>query len=201
MQRTFIQTALLSAVISAVFVTPLAAAPKGSGKPPTVPVTGNQVRGYDASTLFIRYHPGTPASEQAAARAQVKGAAIRDSSLVPGLEHMALAPGMTVERAIHVLSKLPFVEYAHPNYRLHLDQVPPDDEYFLEQWGLNNTGQASVYGAFLNGTPDAEHNAGQHTGFGRGQRHPPDGLPAGRTYGPGAFTICARDCIQRIFGY
>ncbi|MEJ2139178.1 MAG: S8 family peptidase [Gammaproteobacteria bacterium] len=152
MQRTFILTALLSAIVSG----PLAAAPQGTGKPPVLPVTGNQVKGYDSGSLFIRYRPGTPASEQAAARSQVKGAVIRGSNLVPGLEHMALAPGMTVERALHMLSKLPFVEYAHPNYRLHLDQVPPDDEYFLEQWGLNNTGQASVYGAFLPGTPDAD---------------------------------------------
>jgi len=152
MQRKLILTVLLSAVIAG----PLAAAPGAKGKPEMLPAAGNKVHGYDNSSLFVRYRPGTSASEQAAVRAQVKGAVIRDSRLVPGLEHMALAPGMTVERALHVLSKLPFVEYAHPNYRLHLDQVPPDDEYFLEQWGLNNTGQPSVYGAFLDGTPDAD---------------------------------------------
>ena len=69
MQRTFILTALLSAIVSG----PLAAAPQGAGKPPVLSVTGNQVNGYDSGSLFIRYRPGTPASEQAAARSQVSG--------------------------------------------------------------------------------------------------------------------------------
>lgn len=156
MQRMLIVTAVATAIAAG----PLFSAPQGqdqkNNKRVKPALTGNHVHGYDSVSVFVRYSPNTSDSQKAQARKQVRGTSSRSSGLVSGLEHMALAPGMTVERAVHVLNKLPFVEYAHPNYRLHLDQVPPDDEYFLEQWGLNNTGQASLYGAFLPGTPDAD---------------------------------------------
>jgi subtilisin family serine protease len=129
--------------------------PKADKSRPVPPVI-NMQGGYDASSVLVRYWPDTPASDKAAARALLRGSPKHTSRAVPGLEYMSLAPGVTVEKAVRILNQLPFVDYAHPNYVLHLDQVPPDDEFFLDQWGLNNTGQSSVVGAFLPGTVDAD---------------------------------------------
>jgi len=151
MRRTLVVT-LLSFLLAGT----LAAAPKRTGKPVVNPPVTEVENGYDAASLLVRYLPNTPASDKAAARALIKGSVQRKSRFVPGLEQVGLARGMTVEKALKIMSRMPFVDYAHPNYRIHLDQVPPDDEYYLEQWALNNTGQASFAGAFLPGTPDAD---------------------------------------------
>lgn len=124
--------------------------------PRVIPPAIEHKGGHDKQSILIRYKPSTPASDRAAAQARVKASVLRESRLVPGLQHWALAPGMTPERAARILNKLPFVEYAHPDYIIHLDQTPPDDEYWLEQWGMNNTGQASLFGAFPAGVDDAD---------------------------------------------
>jgi subtilisin family serine protease len=111
--------------------------------------------GYDDASILVRYKANTRAADKASARALLRSSVLSSSKIVPGLERVGLGSGMSVEQAVKVLSKLPFVDYAHPNYQLHLDQVP-DDEHYLEQWGLNNTGQASLYGGFLEGAPDAD---------------------------------------------
>jgi hypothetical protein len=145
MKRTLIVVTLLPFL----FAGTLTAAPKRTGKPIINPPVTEVKNGYDASSLLVRYLPNTPASDKAAARALLKGSVQRKSRFVPGLEQIGLARGMTVEKALKIMSRMPFVDYAHPNYRIHLDQVPPDDEYYLEQWALNNTGQASFVGAFF----------------------------------------------------
>jgi subtilisin family serine protease len=134
----------------------LAARPQQPDTPRVVPPVTHPVGGYDQASLLVRYKPDTPAAKKASAHGLLKASTTRSSKLVPGLERIGLAPGMSVEKAVKILNKLPFVEYAHPNYQLHLDQVPPDDEHYLEQWALNNTGQASPIGAFFAGTPDAD---------------------------------------------
>ena len=151
MRRTLVVTFL-----SFLLAGTLAAAPKRTGKPVIIPPVTEVENGYDPSSLLVRYLPDTPASDKAAARALLKGSVQRKSRFVPGLEQVGLARGMTVEKALKIMSRMPFVDYAHPNYIVHLDQVPPDDEYYLEQWALNNTGQASFAGTFLPGTPDAD---------------------------------------------
>jgi subtilisin family serine protease len=149
-------TLIVVTLLPIFFAGSLSAAPQRTGKPIIIPPVTQVENGYDAASLLVRYKPNTPASDKAAARALLKGSVQHESRIVPGLEQVGLARGMTVEKALRILSKLPFVDYAHPNYRLHLDQVPPDDEYFLEQWALNNTGQASFVGAFLPGSPGAD---------------------------------------------
>jgi len=57
-----------------------------------------------------------------------------------GVDHVQLPAGMSVERALKILRKGKFVEYAEPNYYRYADIIP-DDFYFGQQWGLDNTGQ------------------------------------------------------------
>jgi len=87
-----------------------------------------------------------------------EGAVKRRFHLVPGLEHIRIGNGMSVESAIKALERRPFVAYAEPNYSVHLAEAvdAPDDYWFTELWGLDNWGQASSFGAFASGTRDAD---------------------------------------------
>jgi subtilisin family serine protease len=150
----------LSAIASAILISCIV--PVASGQAPqtpqVIPPVIKVTTGFDDSTVFVRFLPNAKGSEKAAARRSVNASLLRSSKRVAGLEHIGLAkaPGMTVERAVRILNKLPFVDYAHPNYRIGINQVPPDDEHFVEQWSLHNTGQASTYGVFLGGVADAD---------------------------------------------
>lgn len=71
--------------------------------------------------------------------------------LVPGLWEVRLADGVSVPQALAAFRSSPFVDYASPNYTLHLTRTP-NDPRFGEQWGWHNTGQST-------GTPDADVDA------------------------------------------
>jgi subtilisin family serine protease len=60
---------------------------------------------------------------------------------------MQLPEGMTVEEALTIYRNDPNVEYAEPNYLRHAMSTIPDDVFFPNLWGLNNTGQV------VNNTP------------------------------------------------
>ena len=154
MHRTLVIVTLLGVIFAAPFA--LAAKPQKPPKPEGKPPAAQAARAHDRASLFVRYTSQATPGDKASAHASMNGSVLRSSSLVPGLEHIELAPGMSVEQAVEILNKLPFVAYAHPNFQIQINQVPPDDEYFTDQWALNNTGQASVVGAFIPGTPDAD---------------------------------------------
>jgi subtilisin family serine protease len=113
---------------------------------------------YDPSSILVRFKDTARVSDKAAARALVRGAVKRRFHLVPGLEHIRIGNGMSVESAIKALERRPFVAYAEPNYSVHLAEAvdAPDDYWFTELWGLDNWGQASSFGAFASGTRDAD---------------------------------------------
>jgi len=72
-----------------------------------------------------------------------------------GIHHLALPGGISVERAVEILSGDPDVEYAEPDYFRHAMITPNDSHYHL-QWAFNNEGQM-VNGT--GGTPDADIDA------------------------------------------
>jgi subtilisin family serine protease len=67
------------------------------------------------------------------------------------VHQMRLPDGVSVEEAVAYYKSDPDVEYAEPNYIVHIDSVP-DDTYFSNLWGLQNTGQTA-------GTADADIDA------------------------------------------
>ena len=154
MRRSFIRIFLAGILLSG---TAAAAQPElPGGGPRVIPPPVEPIPGYADDSVLVRFRANATAGDKAAARSRLRGSVHREFAAVPGLEHIGLGKGLGVDKAIAVLSNLPFVEYAHPDYVLHVDGFPPDDEYFLEQWALNNTGQASAFGVFLPGTPDAD---------------------------------------------
>jgi len=69
------------------------------------------------------------------------------------VQQMRLPEGVSVEKAVEYYKSDPDVEYAEPNYIVHIDAVP-DDMYFNNLWGLQNTGQTG-------GTADADIDASE----------------------------------------
>jgi len=67
------------------------------------------------------------------------------------VHRVKLPDHMSVEEAVEYYKKSPDVEYAEPNYIVHIN-ASPDDTSFDSLWGLNNTGQSG-------GTPDADIDA------------------------------------------
>lgn len=92
---------------------------------------------YAADSILVRFREGTPAAERANARAAIGAEKVRDFDLVPGLEHLRLTSGLTVEKAVEHLSRLPFVAYAEPNYIVHAT-VTPNDPMYGNLWGMTN---------------------------------------------------------------
>ena len=102
--------------------------------------------------LIVKFKPGV------AARGSAKALSFAG---VRTLKHLRTPRLRTVEirdkrrRIDEVLAKLrrqPGVEYAEPDYRVHVDALYPDDPRFGELWGLHNTGQSG-------GTPDVDVDA------------------------------------------
>ncbi len=124
---------------------------------------------YASDSLLVKFKADTPAADKANARAAVQGQLAREYSIVPGLENLRLPVGaIGVEKAIDILSHLPSVEYAEPDYVVFAIKSP-DDPYFANGtlWGMNKisaptawdttTGSASVVVADIDTGIDYNH--------------------------------------------
>src|SRR5262249_37486452 len=109
---------------------------------------------YHPSHVLVRFRVGTTASTLATARALVDTRTFDSYSLVPGLEGLH-GGSIYVESAIQVLRALPSVLYAEPDYIVHALNTP-NDQFFNQEWGLNNTGQ-TIQGSV--GVADADIDA------------------------------------------
>jgi subtilisin family serine protease len=97
---------------------------------------------YRPDRVLVKYREAAAKSalERDAVRASVGGTLSRSYTTLPTIEAIALGPGTTVEAAVAALSADPSVEYAEPDFLWTVDALPNDPK-FVEQWGLNNTGQ------------------------------------------------------------
>lgn len=97
---------------------------------------------YVPGEVIVRFRDGAGATTQAVSRAKAGGrTAARLGRSIPGLSHIELKPGVSVEAAIESLSKDPAVLYAEPNYIVTAAKTP-NDPRFSQQWALHNTGQS-----------------------------------------------------------
>ena len=96
---------------------------------------------YDPSTLLVRFR--TDAAGAAAIQV-LPGAVLKpETDLVPGLDKVELPPGEGVADALARYRTSPLVLYAEPNYFVHAADVP-NDTFFGDLWGLQNTGQIVI---------------------------------------------------------
>jgi|GEM_PF-6222644 len=70
----------------------------------------------------------------------------------PPFHKVKLKIGQSLTTALQDYAKEPGVVSVQPNYRYYFQGIP-NDPYFSELWGLNNTGQTVLY---VTGTPDAD---------------------------------------------
>ena len=136
-------------VIAACCLAPLAATSQAN-EPANLGVVQHASGGYAPDALLVKFRPSANASNKARARGLVNAIDKREFKIVKGLEKLKLKQGQSVNGAINRLQKLPFVEYAEPDY---LVQKATNDTYYGLLYAIDNTGQA-VAGS--SGTPDAD---------------------------------------------
>jgi len=130
-------------------------------QPPSKPLD----LGYVPGELLVRFAAKADGMQLSAAeRNQILsslGAAtvIGNYKIVPGLSHVKLPAGVTVEQAMAQLNKTEGIMYAQPNHYLMLcsGQKFPNDPLFYALWGMHNTGQYMCGGP--GGTVDADIDA------------------------------------------
>jgi len=135
-------SALLTVVATTVAGLPGGSAALDSLAPASVPAGG----------IIVRYRPGTAAEERAETR---RDADVRREAGLPlrRAEVVEPEPGVAVTGAVADLERSEDVLYAEPDAIRQMSAVP-DDRYFNNLWGLENTGQVP-------GTPGADIDAPQ----------------------------------------
>lgn len=103
--------------------------------------------------VLVRFHAGASEADKTFARTLVGGQVRRTFAIVPRLE-LVDVPGDAMD-AIAVLSAMPSVEYAEPDYVVRPTDIP-NDPSFGQQYGLLNIGQ-TVQGSV--GIVDADIDA------------------------------------------
>lgn len=132
------RTVLLALCLLALTLPTIGGAPPGPTGPEFIP-----------GEVLLKFAPGATVLDIEGIRARI--GATRNWTFASGAFHWKLPEGMTVERAIDLLSREDVIQYVEPNYVLKLNVVP-NDPRFGELYGLNNTGQTG-------GTPDADIDA------------------------------------------
>ncbi len=116
-----------------------------------IPVQPSPLAGkeYVENQLIIKFKPGADENQKKAFTNSLNSVTLKKFSII-GAELIQIS-GMTVEQAVNQLKDDPRIEYAEPNYIFQLAAVP-NDPYFSNLWGMQNTGQTW-------GTPDADIDA------------------------------------------
>jgi subtilisin family serine protease len=124
-------------------------------------VNGNLHGDWVRGELLVKFRGGVRRSEARDVHAAL-GSRLRSRIRPFGVDVVKLPPGMSVVRAAAEYEADPLVEVAEPNLRRQLLQVPPNDPFFSDQWGLLNNGQPHTLGdpdppsQTASGTPDAD---------------------------------------------
>src|SRR5436309_1048607 len=110
-----------------------------SGQPPGPGIPAK----YVADEIFVRFVPGLPAADRAAAHAAIGSSALKRFETLDGLELVKLPRGLQVKDAIRLYSRIPIVHYAEPNFIVNATVVPNDPQ-FGSLWGLNNASDSDI---------------------------------------------------------
>jgi subtilisin family serine protease len=106
--------------------------------------------------VLVRFAPQAGSARRSQALRGV-GADSSRSLKLPGLR-LVEVEGSSVPAAVRALEAEPGVRYAEPNY-FNEWAMTPDDDYFINQWGLENTGNFAIGSPPEFGTADADIDA------------------------------------------
>ncbi len=117
---------------------------------------------YKAGELIVKYKPRASNLEKAKINRNRESKKIKEFSRLR-MEHVRLKKGLTVEEAIAEYQRDPDVEYAEPNYIIYTSATVPNDAFFNELWGLDNSGQTGgTSGADIQATDAWDLATGNH---------------------------------------
>jgi subtilisin family serine protease len=97
-------------------------------------------RAYVPSEVIVQFRANASRAAERQAQARV-GARVAQRFPAFRMEVAKVPAGVTVAAAIRRYQADPAVAFAEPNY-LRYPTAPPDDTFFSDLWGLDNTGQA-----------------------------------------------------------
>ncbi|MEJ2100429.1 MAG: S8 family serine peptidase, partial [Desulfobacterales bacterium] len=120
-----------------------------------LPEQNFQAPAYVPGELLVKFRPEVR-RQATAVYEQWFDISTRRTFAINGYQLVKLPPGADIEEALELYLDDPDVENAEPNYIVHADISPPNDTYFSQLWGLNNTSQ-DVKG--ISGTYDADIDA------------------------------------------
>ena len=95
---------------------------------------------YASDRILVKFHREIAAQTRAAVHMVVGGRTLSQYTAVRNLEAVTVAPGTDISEAIRAYRLRPEVEYAEPDYIVHL-WATPGDPLFPQMWNLLNTGQ------------------------------------------------------------
>ncbi|MEA3344635.1 MAG: S8 family serine peptidase [Chloroflexota bacterium] len=117
------------------------------GSPPAQPP-------FASGRILVKFKPQAGLAERAALHRTRGGQSIRE---IPGIEvEVVSIPAGSERGKAAAYARSPIVAYAEPDFVAYA-LGDPDDEHFLNQWGLDNEGQAYKDGQ--SGTMDADIDA------------------------------------------
>lgn len=119
---------------------------------------------YVKGQVVVKFRPGVLRAQSTELHKRFGASTIREIKGVSNAELVSLPEGMSVVEAVKQYMADPSVEYAEPNYILKIAATVPNDEYFSQQWALQNNGN------FASGTPDADIDAPEAWDFWQGDR-------------------------------
>ena len=96
---------------------------------------------YVSGELLIKFVDGAPQSAALNAAKSVRAQELNTFQTI-GVRHWRLSGGISVQQALDILARQPFLQYAEPNYIVHAHSTP-NDPRFGEMWGLHNIGQSA----------------------------------------------------------
>jgi subtilisin family serine protease len=106
---------------------------------------------YRPDDILVRFRDGVTAAQLIGSQFD-PGTVIGDATgLIPGMRVVQLGTGVSVAAAVAAYSSSSLVDYAQPDFRIHLESIP-NDPLFNQQWDMHNTGQDG-------GTPGDDINA------------------------------------------
>jgi subtilisin family serine protease len=121
--------------------------------------------GYVKGELMVKFRSGTSPDKSMLTHQTLGTSVLERYSLIPNLEHIKLPDGLPVRDAVIKFMADPNVVYAEPNYVRKINSVNPvfpNDTYFGNQYGLNNSG------TYAGGFDDADIDAPEAWGISTG---------------------------------